>query len=162
MNSRELYDLCIARAIESPCQKRGFGTVLLIGGEAVANTCNKPIAPAEHVCSGQCIRFQIPSGADSLIGACGHSEEHAIWDAIKKFGDISNKMAMLYVAGVSKPDNIPLVKNEPYFYCIRCATMMHYAGVFGVNVWVDERWHFLNAKEAYQSSLQFALREKKA
>ena len=162
MNSKEIYDLCIEKAIESPCQKRGFGAVLMMGGNVVALTNNHHLEVAGHICDPTCIRFKIDSGSDSMIGACGHAEEHAVWQATKIYGDLSSKMAMLYVAGVSKPDNVPLVKTEPFFYCIRCATLMNYAGIFGVNVWVDERWHFLNSKEAYQSSLDFALKLRKA
>jgi len=73
--------------------------------------------------------------------------------------------ATLYVAGVIKPDNEPYVKTEPYFYCIRCATLMAYAGVFGVNVNVggpSGEWHFLTTEMAYQTALDFALGRKMA
>jgi hypothetical protein len=157
MNDELIYTLCIENAKLSPCQKRGFGTVIMLesGNHWVGS--NQPIPPAKHLCDPECIRFNIQSGADSLIGSCGHSEEIAIWQTIN-FG-LDVKGAKLYVAGVSKPDNAPLTKNDPHFYCVRCATLMHYAGIAGVHVWVDNKWHYLTTDEAYQTSLNYALKK---
>lgn len=153
---KQIYEICINEAKKSPCQKRGFGTVLRIHGIQFS-AHNKPIDPSKHLCKEKCIRFNINSGADSLIGACGHSEELAIWQAIQSGHSVRG--ALLYVAGVSKPDNKPLTKNDPHFYCIRCATLMYYAGIAGVHVWVDNKWHYLTSDEAYQTSLNYALRK---
>lgn len=156
--SNHIHDLCIALAKQSPCKKRGFGSLLFLSNGAIYHAYNEPIAPAKHLCDGECIRLKIPSGSDALLGACGHSEELAIWKAITDGRSV--KGAKLYVAGVNKPDNDPYFKSEPYFYCVRCATLMHYSGIAGVHVWVntDERWHYLTADEAYQSSMDFALK----
>lgn len=155
-----LYDICIQKAKESPCQKRGFGCVLMMNGSVIATTNNHPLQCSAHLCDPECIRFKIDSGTDSMIGACGHAEEHAIWEAIRQKG--TAKGALLYVAGVQKPNNEPLIKTEPYFYCIRCATLMNYAEIDGTHMWFNNAWVFLTAKEAYKSSLEFALKEKKA
>lgn len=153
----EIYNTCIAMAKKSPCQKRGFGTVLRLAGGTQLSAYNRPIEPAKHLCEGRCIRFGISSGADGLIGACGHSEEIAIWDAIRVGHNVQR--ALLYVAGVSKPDNEPLTKADPHFYCVRCATLMHYARIAGVHVWLGETWHYLTSDEAYQTSLEYALKK---
>ena len=154
----DYYLLCRELAKQSPCQKRGFGSILVLENKKEYLAYNEPIAPAKHLCSGECVRFKIPSGSDALLGACGHSEELAIWKAINNGESV--KGAKLYVAGVNKPDDDPYFKSEPYFYCVRCATLMHYAGLAGVHVWVntDEQWHYLTADQAYQSSLDFAFK----
>ena len=158
--SDHYYDLCIKLAKQSPCKKRGFGSILELSDSTLPITAyNEPIAPAKHLCKGdQCIRLEIPSGTDTLICGCGHSEELAIWKAINAGYNVEN--AKLYVAGVNKPDNDPYFKSEPYFYCVRCATLMYYAKIAGVHVWVntDQQWHYLTAEQAYQSSLDFALK----
>lgn len=162
MNDLELYEQCIHLAELSPCKKRGFGCVSqLPNGYVLTNGYNSPRLETIHVCEPDCIRMSIPSGADSMIGACSHAEEWAIWRMIHIFGNRYPQAADLYVAGVSKPDNIPLVKTEPHFYCIRCATLMLHAGIHGVNVWCNDKWHFLTPEEAYESSLQFALKQAK-
>ena len=157
MDDQEIYDMCIEMAEKSPCQKRGFGSIAKLSDGAMFSAYNQPIHPAKHLCEGKCIRFDIASGADSLIGACGHSEELAIWGAISAGYKVRD--SVLYVAGVSKPDNIPLVKADPHFYCTRCATLMHYAAVAGVNVWLHNKWHYLPTYAAYQTSLDYSLKK---
>lgn len=141
----------------SPCQKRGFGTVLVFPNGNFTSSYNRPISPAKHLCDPKCIRFSIESGADSMIGACGHSEELAIWGATNKIRNVQG--SKLYVAGVVKPENEPLIKSDATFYCLRCATLMHYAQIAGVNVWSNDKWNYLTTNEAYQTSLQYAQRK---
>src|SRR3989344_3738326 len=53
---------CIRTALNSPCQKLKFGSVLLHNGEVVAEAANKPIPGLEDMCpSGNCIRMNIQS-----------------------------------------------------------------------------------------------------
>lgn len=149
------YRRCLELAQQSPCQKRGFGCLLTNDRQPTVETFNWPIECAGNICQPSCIRLRMKSGADPLIGACGHAEELAIWKTINR-GDLTND-AVLYVAGVSKPDNTPLILDKPSFYCLRCATAMFYSGVRGVNVYVGDQWIFMTAQEAYDSSLGFAL-----
>ena len=158
-NAHTLYGICIEEAIKSPCQKRGFGAILMQYGDIIGVDHNRPIPGIEYVCQEECIRFKIPSGMDSMIGSCGHAEEWLIWEALKEGKNLEK--SELYVAGVDQNKNL-LIKTEPYFYCVRCATAMLRAGVAGVHVFSNGEWHFLTSEEAYKSSLEFALGEKKA
>lgn len=159
-----IYEKCIELASRSPCKKRGFGCVATYYDEILPTSYsyNKHLDETEHLCKPECIRNSIPSGSDSMIGACVHAEDVAIWNIIKVHHSLHRMSIRLYVAGVSKPDNIPLVKSDPHFYCIRCATTMLLSGIEGVNVYVESRrWVFLTAQEAYETSLEYALRQKK-
>jgi len=153
-----IYKKCIDLAKQSPCQKRGFGCVGWIPFEGfVAETYNKPLDATKHICEPECIRMSIRSGSDSMIGACVHAEEHAIWKAIHNGHDPAD--LELYVAGVTKPENEHLIKSDPHFYCIRCATLMLLFEVRGVYVYVNGKWEFLTSEEAYETSKQFALKQ---
>lgn len=146
------YDVLLEQAIASPCQKRGFGCVLELNGEVIAITNNHDIDDISHLCKPKCIRFSMPSGSESMVGDCGHAEEHAIWETIRKLG--SAKGAKLWILGVSKPDNAVL--ENPKFYCVRCATLMRYAGVEGVYCHSEGEWHWITTEEAYNHSLEYS------
>lgn len=151
------YKRCLELAALSPCQKRGFGCLLKTLDGHWVETFNTPIDCAYSLCQSDCIRLTMKSGSDPLVGSCGHAEELAIWQSIDTH--LSTKHAILYVAGVSKPDNNPLLIDKVQFYCLRCATTMYYAEVLGVNVWVNSDWVFMTAQEAYDSSLSVVLRK---
>lgn len=154
------YNKCIELARWSACEKRGFGCLLVThDGRCIAETYNGFIGCAHRLCVDGCTRLKMPSGVDPLISGCGHAEELAIWKAIEWVGFEALTAATLYVAGVSKPDNKPLELDSPYFYCLRCATTMYYAGIKGVNVFVKDEWVFMTTQEAYDSSLKFAMGE---
>ncbi len=155
---KQIYHNCIELAKQSPCQKKGFGSVLRLEGGVQFSAFNASNKATKSVCDKECIRFRLDSGTDSLIGSCFHSEELAIWSAINSYHNVNR--ALLYVAGVSKPDNIPLENKDPYFYCIRCATLMIIARLSGVHIWRNDEWVYLTSEEAYQSSLQYALKQK--
>jgi hypothetical protein len=148
------YKRCLELAEMSPCAKRGFGCILLKEGQRPIETYNWKIQCAQEICQPECIRLQMHSGSDPLIGSCGHAEELAIWGSVEQCG--SAKDAELYIAGVMKPGNEPLIVTAPMFYCMRCATAMYYAEVRGVNVWIEGRWVFMTAQEAYDSSWSIA------
>ena len=114
---KQIYEMCIKLAKESPCQKKGFGSVLKLADGAQFFAFNASSEVTKHICDGECIRFQIPSGADSLIGSCFHSEELAVWGAINAHHSVIG--AVLYVAPILKPVvRIPveeMVREGPIF-----------------------------------------------
>jgi hypothetical protein len=97
----------------------------------------------------------MPSGSESMIGDCGHAEEHAIWQAIHHKWEVED--AELWVLGVNKPDNVLLAGTK--FYCVRCSTLMRYARIAGVHIYSAVQWHFVPTEEAYNTSLEYALKK---
>ncbi len=155
-SAQELYTLCLGLAKTSLCQKLGFGAVLIEDDVPMprAQASNNPIPELAHLCEDHCIRFGIPSRTESMIGACGHAEEQCVWMAMKH-GMTEMSKSELYVQGCAK-DGFPLVKKRPTFTCIRCATMMQYAGVRGINVWYHDDWLFIDTGLAIYQASQYA------
>ncbi len=157
MNSIEKYERCVELARQSPCQKLGFGALLINPWfeEPVAEAYNFPIGPLADMCAPDCCRFQIPSRTESMLGACGHAEEACLWQMarnpeIKSYGDLE-----LYVAGVNSV-GLPLVKNAFTFTCIRCATQMYLAGIRGIYIWISDTWYFIHTDEALRQAKEYA------
>ena len=155
------YNACLDKATESTCIKAGFGCMLVLENKPIIVTCNGHSDWAKTFCEeGKCIRFKIPSRTNSLIGACGHAEEKAIWSSVKKYG--TAKGANLYVTGVQKPSNEPLIYNRTEFSCIRCATVMCYAEVERIYWWTNGTDLVSQTPyDAYVSSMKFAIGEYK-
>lgn len=149
----DYYEALFSKATDSPCQKRGFGCILVMDDKIAAFTNNHDIDEISHLCKPTCVRLSMPSGSESMVGDCGHAEEHAIWETIQKLGTV--KGAELWVLGVSKPDNTVL--ENPKFYCIRCSTLMRYSGVAGVHCFSNNQWHWIPTEEAYKHSLEYAI-----
>ena len=157
-NKLELYNRLTRTAQKSPCQKLGFACALMKRDFLTIVTYNAPLKWSKFVCDDECVRFEIPSRTQSMIGACGHAEEKAIWKAIEKFGTAQG--SHLYVTGVLKPSNEPLIYSRTEFSCIRCATIMNYAKVKSINWWIDGKTLVSQTpQEAYKSSMRFALGE---
>ncbi len=157
MNDLEKYERCIELAKQSPCQKLGFGALLInpYFDNPVAESYNFPIGPLADMCAPDCCRFQIPSRTESMLGACGHAEESCLWQMarnpeVKVFAYLE-----MYVAGVNS-EGAPLVKTDFTFTCIRCATQMYLAGIRGVNVWINEAWYFVPVYRALVQAKEYA------
>jgi deoxycytidylate deaminase len=159
------YNLCFYDALDSPCQKMKFGAVVVYTGaylrglmyEFVYTGCNKTIEPLRSLCEPTCIRFNIPSRTESMIGACGHAEEMALWGAIKKCVPLDE--CEMYVAGVYS-NGLPYVKNELEFTCLRCAVQIYYSEIKKVWVPVVDRWEALTGEECVKTARAYATKEK--
>ena len=155
-NKLELYNRLTRTAQKSPCQKLGFACALMKRDFLTIVTYNAPLKWSKFVCDDECVRFEIPSRTQSMIGACGHAEERAIWKAIEKYKTAQD--SHLYVTGVHKPSNEPMIYNRTGFSCIRCATIMNYAKVKSINWWINGKTLVSQTpQEAYKSSIEFAL-----
>ena len=158
MNALEKYERCTELARLSPCQKLGFGALLIDPRDdtLIAEAYNEPILPLASDCIPYCCRFNIPSRTQSMLGACGHAEEMCLWDAAKNPEIESYNHLEIYVAGVNSA-GVPLVKKNLTFTCVRCAVQMYRAGIRGVNVWLNDSWHFVEVYNAVQQSRDYAV-----
>jgi len=155
IESDKIYEICLDLAKSSPCQKRGFGCVLTNGIDIISQSNNHDIDTISNLCKPRCIRFDMSSGSDSMIGDCGHAEEHTIWECIKKTGSAVG--TELWVLGVSKPQKEVLENTK--FYCVRCSTLMRYAKVSGVHIHYNNEWHWVTTSEAYATSLEYSIKK---
>ncbi|MBI2108753.1 MAG: hypothetical protein HYT93_01040 [Parcubacteria group bacterium] len=155
-----LYGACFEAALDSGCQKLWVGSVLVHNGVVVSSGNNHPVEELAHVCKPKCIRFNIQSRTESMIGACGHAEEYAMWEAIQKGIPLSE--CDMYVAMVGT-DGLPRFRSDPSvgYTCLRCATAMRLAGIKNVYIDIVDHWEKISIKDALQSALQYALGEKK-
>lgn len=158
-SAEKLYDECLELAKESGCKKMGFGAILVDMNEEkiIARSNNSPIGPLQYLCETECIRNQIPSRTESMVGACAHAEERCLWAAAQTGVDLSR--CELYIMGV-RADGESLVKEGLEFTCIRCATHMYLSGVRGVNVWYQEAWHLIPSEIALEQATPYALQAK--
>jgi deoxycytidylate deaminase len=153
----ELYRGCYKAAMASPCQKMRFGCVLTRRGQVIAETCNGTIEPLKHRCEPTCIRLGIQSRTESMLGACGHAEEFALWEAAKQGVPIDE--CDLYVAGVHM-NGRPWLKARAEHTCLRCANQMHNAGILRVFVPVGDRWESVTTAQALAQADAYANKEK--
>jgi len=146
-----IVDLLIDVAMTSNCCKRRFGALAMDDVSLIGVHANMKLPHHAFLCEPECIRIKIPSGVDSMIGACGHAEEGLIW----KLGNLA-KNCDIYVAQIDWENNI-VPKSDLSFYCARCATAMYYANVRGVWIYVKDKFEFLSTQDAIRSSYVFAL-----
>lgn len=163
-----IYKQCFYAALDSPCQKMKFGCVLryYCDFERIGmaywdeiETYNKTTEPLRSFCEPTCVRLNIPSRTESMIGACGHAEEFALWEAAKKFIPVNN--SEMYVAGLYS-NCLPYIKSKPEFTCLRCAVQIYNSGIGRVYVPVVDHWEKLTGEECVKTARAYTTGEKKA
>ncbi len=161
--SDPIYQKCLEVSQASECQKMKFGCLVLYRQECkeklVAIATNKIIEPLRSFCDPECIRLKIQSRTESMLGACGHAEEWALWLTIGLGIPLSG--CSFYIAGFNAKNSKPWLKKEKEHTCLRCAVQMHMAGVGKIYVPVVDHWEWLNSREALETSKAYALKEKK-
>lgn len=152
-----IYQRCFKIALTSPCRKMRFGAVMVKDEVIVAESSNETIEELRSLCQPVCIRFQITSRTESMLGSCGHAEE---W-LLKKTRDkgIDPRDCDLYVAGI-KMDGMPWIKSQPEHTCLRCAVQMHFAGLRSVQVPVIDKWVGITTSQALETARAYATGEK--
>lgn len=153
----DVYRACYMAAMGSPCKKMRFGCVLTRGGEIVSATCNVTIEGMKDLCEPECVRLKIKSRTESMIGACGHAEEFALWHAARD--GIRTTECDLYVVGV-RMNGSPWLKERAEHTCLRCAVQMHNAGIARVFVPVRDRWESITTEKAVTQASAYATGEK--
>lgn len=153
-----LYRNCLYQAYLSPCQKAGFGAVIARGRAFITADHNRPIDALCDMCEPECIRLNISSRTESMLGACGHAEEWVIRSAREWGADLSE--CQLYVAGITS-QGLPWFKEKASFTCLRCAVAIFYSGLRRVWVPVEDRWEYLTPEECLVSAKQYALGQEK-
>lgn len=159
--SDPIYRLCFETILEPECQcqKMKFACIVLDkNGVPIVKTCNKTIKPLKHLCEPECIRFKIKSRTHSMIGACGHAEEWALWETAGS--GIPLEECSFYIAGFYAKDNKPYIKKEKIHTCLRCAVQMYMAQVGLIYVPVIDDWEPLTPDRAVKTAIAYALEEK--
>ena len=155
-----IYHTGFDAAMDSPCQKMKFGAVAVHEGEIVATAYNNHNPITKELCEPRCIRFDIPSRTESMIGGCDHAEE-LVMDKVREKG-ISLKETDIYIVGLSEK-NLPWKREEAEHTCIRCSNQMYRAGVNSIVVPVkDEGWVHISPQAALESAKLYALQIKKS
>ena len=157
--------ICIEEARKSDCAKMGFGVVVVAedkSGHAmiVHSTCNSKQTALYGFCEGyDCVRFRVPSRTQSLIGACAHAEEKAIWYMIHNRPAIPLHSISLFVAGV-RPNGTPYERMGTEWTCLRCGIIMNFAGIKSVNFWDECELVSIKPEDAVRQAVGYALGEK--
>lgn len=152
------YRKCFDAALDSPCQKMKFGCVVTHHQQVYYTSCNETIPELKSLCDPTCIRFGITSRTESMLGACGHAEEKAVWGIMHQGRPLTD--CCLYIAGFY-PNGLPWIKERAEHTCLRCAVQMHYAGLGQVVVPTVIGWVGMSTKVALQTALAYAKGEKK-
>jgi hypothetical protein len=143
----------------------GFGVVVVAENKdghtmIVHSTYNSKQTALYGFCEGEdCVRFRIQSRTQSLLGACAHAEEKAIWYMIHNHPVIPLSSVRLYVAGVN-PDGVPYIKMGNEFTCLRCAIIMNFAGIHSVNFWTEGELVSVKPEDAVKQAVGYALGNK--
>ena len=148
-----IYQKCFFAALDSPCQKMQFGCVVVHKGEVVYEDCNRTIEPLKSLCDPTCIRLSIKSRTESMLGACGHAEELALWEMVGT--KIPLNECDFYVAGLHS-NGLPWIKEKAVHTCLRCAVQLYHAQVKGIYVPVINRWVRITPEEAVKTAVAYA------
>ena len=136
-----------------------FGCAVSYEGKIVHTDNNRFIEPLRSLCEPHCIRLSLASRTESMLGACGHAEEFALWEMVR-CGIPLNKCD-LYIAGIF-PNGLPWLKLEAADHtCLRCSVQMNFARVR--KIWVpfsDHGWTNLSTEQAVKNSVAYATRKK--
>lgn len=156
-----ILELCLYEASNSDCQKMGWGCVAVAdffgGPKILYSGANKRMSPLSKICPpGECIRESIPSRTESMIGACAHAEELALWKMIEYGYAQKLPEVQLYVAGV-RADGAQIEHKLPEFTCARCAVQMFHARIIGINVWFQDKWMLIHPYTALQQAMKYAI-----
>ena len=144
-------------ALDSPCQKMQFGSVIIYQSTVMYEGCNRFIEPLKSLCEPECIRLKIQSRTESMIGACGHAEELGVYNILRC--GIDPKRCALYVAGFSG-SYLPYLKTKADFTCLRCAVCMYNAGIGRIYVPMVNSWALLTPEQAVETAKAYALKLK--
>lgn len=156
--SDQIYQECFYSALDSPCQKMKFGSVITRYGQVVYKGCNDTLKPLRSLCEPTCIRLSIQSRTESMIGACGHAEELGLWKLINEGTPLHE--CELYVAGLYA-NCLPWFKQVVEHTCLRCAAQMYLAKIVRIYVPVVDHWEWLTPEIAVETARSYALGEKK-
>lgn len=148
LTPQEILGICLDLAAGSSCPKAKFGAVLMLDEVlVVAAGFNKPIPETQFMCPvlGTCIRENIPSRTQSLVGGCCHAEEHALFQALRRgtFTDAQLHRCTMYVAGMKADGQV--IQTTGQYTCLRCATSMALGGIAKVAWWDEARKFFRHA-----------------
>jgi deoxycytidylate deaminase len=152
----EIYRQCFFAALDSDCAKRNFGCIFVKGGAIVHADANRKIPEIAHRCEPVCIRMDIASRTDSMVGACRHAEE-GIWDVVHR--GMRPEEVELYVAGFEN-DGTPWMKKSAEHTCLRCAVSLHLAKVKAIHVPVVDHWETVSPDSVLDTAFDYALAEK--
>lgn len=152
-----IYKECFGQAIRSPCRKMKFGCVIKTKDGKTLSAPNTTILGLASLCENACVRENITSRTEQMLGACGHAEEAALWKAVDSMFSLCD--AAVYVAGLYS-NCLPWFKTEAEHTCLRCAVQMQYAKVATVYVPVHGQWQALSAANALQTALTYARQQK--
>jgi deoxycytidylate deaminase len=153
----QIFQKCFDAALDSSCQKMKFGCVIMHDGKIVYSGCNKIIEPLRSMCEPKCIRFSIPSRTESMIGACGHAEELALWDVVQQ--GIPLRECELYLVGLYA-NGLPWLRQEAEHTCLRCSVQMYYARLKKIYITVSDHWAGITPEQALTSARLYAMGEK--
>lgn len=154
-----IYKICLEGAMLSNCQKGKFGCMVKHRGSFVAKGQNQIMECMKDWAEPQCIRLNIQSRTESMIGCCSHAEEVALVQARDLNLNLSE--CDFYVAGFHS-SGLTVIPSEKRFSCIRCATQFYLHKVGRIFVPVKDKWEPMTADEAVQTAKKFATGEKKA
>ena len=155
-----IRDQCLTEANSAGCTKLKFGAVIGIPHaandfETLATASNGPLTPIAYLCRQKCIRLEILSRTESMIGACAHAEERAIWKAAKlaPFASFELYECSVFVQGIDLEGHL---LEYPDFSCIRCATAMYMAGIKNINYWWKNELLIHTPAEAMKTAMAYA------
>lgn len=156
-----LYERCIELARKSDCEKRKFGSVVVLDDklQIEGEGFNHKISFLKEFdcCS---LRANIPSGTRTEFCGAIHAEMMALQDFLKKGGGLSigYKKVTVFVAGLNGDGSH--FNNSKGFYCLPCAKELVNAGVFQIALAgpltpETGEWIYVSMEEAVKQSLEF-------
>jgi len=166
----EKFQRCweLAFSAEAKCPKMRFACLVYDNhGHLIAEDVNRLMTlqfGTERFCSldgSRCIRLEITSRMDPVIGDCGHAP---IW-CLRKVFDKGYSPANLhlldfYEAGFYS-DGTPWWRKELTYSCLLCETVF---AIFGLDkIWgvFEGKWQKLITKDSFYKAAKYALGEKR-
>lgn len=161
-----IKDACVKEAQKSDCKKARFGAALFVQrlnplgvqeNVVLYSAHNHLEEPYGVMCADECIRLNIPSRTDSMLGGCLHAEEQLAWRFAKMQAHRLKAVWGIFVLKIDEDDQPILYTDRQEFSCIRCAHQMYQSGIDNVGILTPNGWKLIPPKDALRQSIEYAM-----
>lgn len=143
----EFFDELVEVARKSTCHRSKCGSIIVKDGKIIGVGYNSQPCNIE----GECFKDFLPSEFKSDKTCCIHAEQRAIFDALKRNGDMLEGSILFFIR-LDENDN-PKRSGEPY--CTICSKSALDVGISKFCLWHQSGWTAYETE--YYNKLSFKL-----
>lgn len=166
----EKFQRCweLAFSEDAKCPKMRFACLVYDRDRLIAQDVNRLMTTQfgrGRFCSldgSRCVRLEMSSRMDPVIGDCGHAPIWCLWRVLD-LGYFPKDLPLLdfYEAGFY-PDGSPWWRKEPTYTCIYCQNVFATLGLDKIWIPLDGQWIKVYTSDSFYDSAPYVRGEKEA